>query len=253
MAVAPHPDLPPPRSRRVLPSDARPGRAGVYDLRRASNLPLGARVERQVERDALVHRLRQLDDQLVRVSEERQAVVHALAELRDVLYPPVPWAKGRRPPDIDRAPLPAAPQGSQPLRARDLRATCLAILRRHGRLALPELHGLVHRYGYLVGAARPVQALADAMAYEVERGRARRPERGVYEPVPGHDPPTGRSPLDRDLDEDPRTWADHPASEDTLEELIARSRPVGDDGAPRGPTILPPETAVGNLLGHAHA
>ena len=178
----------------------------------------------QTERDALVHRLRQIDEQLVQVSDERRAIVDALAELREQLYPPVPWAKGRRPPDVDRSPLPPATEGSQAISGRDLRITCLTILRRHGTLCLPELHGLLHRYGYLIAATRPVTALSDAMAYEVEHGRARRVERGVYratdrpdptrrtapplEAFPSGPPPIdGPSPLDPDLDEDPGTWS----------------------------------------------
>ena len=118
----------------------------------------------------------------------------ALTELREQLYPPVPWAKGRRPPDVDRSPLPPATEGSQAISGRDLRITCLTILRRHGALCLPELHGLLHRYGYLIAATRPVTALSDAMAYEVEHGRARRVERGVYEATDRPDPKLRTAP-----------------------------------------------------------
>lgn len=141
-----------------------------------------------------------------------------------MLYPPVPWCHGRRPPDIDCAPLPPAPEGAPALSGRDLRSTCLSILRHHGALTLPELHGLLHRYGYLIAARRPVAALSDAMAYEVERGRARRLERGRYDatnvvtrrrsrrpergiagsPEPWVD--RAPSPLDPGLDEDPPLW-----------------------------------------------
>ena len=174
------------------PATLDPGRAGVYDLRRASNLPLGARVERQVERDALVHRLRQLDDQLVRISEERKAVVDALAEVRERPLPAGAVGQGaaaprHRPSTAARRPPRARSRCEAATCAPPASPSCAAT----AALALPELHGLVHRYGYLVGAARPVQALADAMAYEVERGRARRPERGVYEAHPV--PPTDRA------------------------------------------------------------
>jgi hypothetical protein len=172
-----------------------------------------------------VHRLNQIDERLEKLSAERRSIVDALSELREELYPPVPWAHGRRPPDIDRSPLPPAPAGAQTIGGRDLRVTCLTILRRHGATSLPELHGLLHRYGYLVGARRPVTALSDAMAYEVERGRARRVERGIYASTcrpprrrraapPLADHPAGPwlshrpSPLDPDLDDDPGTWAD---------------------------------------------
>lgn len=220
-------DLPPPRQRpRARPADSL-GRASRLDLRRASGLSLWVRVERQTDRDALVHRLEQIDRRLETLSDERRAIVDALAELREELYPPVPWAHGRRPPDIDQAPLPPAPAGAQCLGGRDLRVTCLTILRRHGPQKLIELHGLLHRYGYLVGARRPVTALSDAMAYEVERGRARRVERGVYAAtglsqrcrraapeLPEHPwgpwPAGQRSLLDPDVDEDPASWSAHP-------------------------------------------
>ncbi len=211
------------------PADAA-GRCGTYDLRHASGLHLPARVERQIERDALVHRLEVLDARLAELAEERRAIVDELATLRQVLYPPVPWCHGRRPPPLDHAPLPPAPDGAQPLHGRDLRAACLAILRRHGPQALRELHGLLHRYGYLVGARRPVAALSDAMAYEVEQDRAQRLDRGLYGAA-GAPPRRGRgrpgpplggqpepwidqrpTPLDPDLDEDPTTWNPAPPS-----------------------------------------
>ncbi len=222
-----HPDLPPPDQRPASrPVDAA-GRCGIHELRRASGLSLWVRVERQADRDALLHRLERIDDRLEELSEERRAVVGALAALRDELYPPVPWSKGRRPPDVDTSPLPPATEGSQALTGRDLRATCLAILRRHGPLTLRELHGLLHRYGYVVGARRPVTALSDAMAYEVERRRARRVERGVYKAADPRAPRQRRarrrppelasephgfwiehrpSALDPDIDQDPYTW-----------------------------------------------
>ena len=114
---------------------------------------------------------------------------------------------------------PRPPKGRRAISGRDLRIACLTILRRHGALKLPDLHALLHRYGYLIGAARPVTALSDAMAYETEHGRARRIDRGIYAatdrpPPRSHTPPTlddrpgpgpvdGPTPLDPDLDEDP--------------------------------------------------
>jgi len=224
-ALDPHPDLPRPRQRPASrPADSL-GRCSTLELRRVSGLNLWARVDRQIERDALVNRLGRIDERLVQVSEERRTIVDALAELRDLLYPPVPWAKGRRPPDVDCSPMPPAAEGSQAIGGRDLRITCLTILRRHGALPLCELHGLLHRYGYLVAAARPVTALSDAMAYEVERGRAHRVERGVYKatdapPLKARtEPPLGDAPvgswqgdgasrLDPDIEEDPAAWGD---------------------------------------------
>jgi hypothetical protein len=220
----PHPDLPAPRQRPRCHANDRVGRVSTYDLRRASGMQLRERVDHQTDRDALLHRLERIDERFAELGDERRAIVDELAALRDELYPVVTWSKGRRPPRLDHAPLPPALAGSQTVSGRDLRAVCQAILRRHGPLGLTELHAMVHRYGYVVGARRPVTALSDAMAYEVECGRARRVERGVYEAVgwpkrhrsrwrptiPPH--PDGYhlahapTPLDPDLDDDPSTW-----------------------------------------------
>jgi hypothetical protein len=187
-------------------------------------MPLLARVERQVERDALVQRLGELDRRMEELSRERVEIVDELADVRDQLYPPIPWCNGRRPPDLDTAPLPPAPEGSESLTGRALRAACLEILRRHGPVPLRQLHGLLHRYGYVIGSRRPVPALSDALRHEVHAGRARRVERGVYEAA---EPPVDRTtrrmppmaptpapwfearttPLDPVLDDDPHTWS----------------------------------------------
>src|SRR5699024_6219871 len=131
------------------------------------------RIERQTDRDALLHRLGQIDERLLSLSDERRGIVAALADIRDELYPVVPWCHGRRPPDLDAGPLPPVAADATAISGRHLRATCLAILRRHGPTSLRELHGLLHRYGYAVHAAHPVTCLSDAMAYEVEQRRAR--------------------------------------------------------------------------------
>jgi hypothetical protein len=187
---------------------------------------LAERVLVQTERDQLVHELGVLDDQLAELSAQRLALVARLRRTRELLYPPVPWSHGRRPPDLDTAPLPPIVDGAEPLIGRALRAACRAVLARHGATSLRDLHGLLHRYGYVVSARRPVAALSDAMRYEVEQGRARRIQRGVYElrtdgaqrrRARGDHPRTlaelqpgwrrhGSSPLDPVLDEDPSTW-----------------------------------------------
>ena len=102
-----HADLPAPRPATPPP----PGRGPVLDIRRASGLPLRVRAERQADRDALVHRLQRSTADCVELSEERLDLVDELAAVRDELYPPIPWCHGRRPPDLDRGPLPAAPEG----------------------------------------------------------------------------------------------------------------------------------------------
>lgn len=193
------------------------------DIRRASGIGFFGRVDLQTQRDELIHRLDELDRQLDELADQRRAIIDELTELREALYPPVAWCHGRRPPNTDCGPLPPAPEGAQAIGGRDLRVTCLTILRRHGPLSLPELHGLLHRYGYLIGTRHVVRTLSDAMAYEVEQHRARRLERGVYEAVDAeprrtrrrHPPvpddaepwfPHAPAQLDPDLDEDPPTW-----------------------------------------------
>ena len=84
--------------------------------------PRRARLELQVERDALVHRLGRIDQTLLGLTDERHSIVDALAALRDDLYPPVPWCRRLRPPDLDRPPLPPVPPGAPELRGRALRA-----------------------------------------------------------------------------------------------------------------------------------
>ena len=210
---------------------ARPARGSTYDIRRASGLRLRERVVIQARRDELVHELADIDDRLLALSEERRALVEQLGGIRTQLYPPIPWCHGRRPPDLDVAPLPPVPAGAVPLTGRALRAACRQILRRHGATSLRELHALLHRYGYHLGSPRPVAALSDAMRHEVSAGRARRVARGVYElhVAVGQRPSraarwlklpaaeqihrlraTGRTPLDPDLDDDPSSWGYRP-------------------------------------------
>ena len=118
---------PPPRPRRH-----RAGHGSVYDIRRASGLRLAERVSLQTRRDDLVHDLARIDAQLLALSQERQQVMAELHDLREALYPPIPWSHGRRPPDLDAAPLPPAPPDAVALVGRPLRAACRQILRRHG-------------------------------------------------------------------------------------------------------------------------
>jgi hypothetical protein len=62
---------------------------------------------------------------------------------------------------------------------------CLAILSALGPQALPDLHAMLHRAGFAVANDLPVKALADALGYEADGGRARRVSRGVYALMPG--------------------------------------------------------------------
>jgi hypothetical protein len=222
-------DLPAPRTR----DRDRHGRGPIHDIRRASGMRRSLRTVLQTERDDVVHQLAELDRQLLDLSHARRALVDQLADLRDQLYPPIPWCHGRRPPDLDVPPLPPATADPEVLVGRPLRAACRAILRRHGTTSLRELHGLLHRYGYVIGSRRPVAALSDAMRHEVGAGRAVRVARGVYDLRPGrerHRVPrrtsawplprdhatyqtSGTTPLDPDVDEDPATWGFAPTTD----------------------------------------
>jgi hypothetical protein len=57
----------------------------------------------------------------------------------------------------------------------------MAVLLRTGRPCSPaEVLGAIESWGYQVGSTTPGKAVADALAYEVGRGRLRRVGRGRY-------------------------------------------------------------------------
>ena len=206
-----------------------PRRASTFLLRHHAGIPRRQRVELHTHRDAALHRLSVIDDQLDRLSAERVELLDELETLRDRLWPVNPAWKCRRPPALDRCPLPPAPSGATVARAGDLRTLCLVLLGRNGPLALPDLHALIHRYGHVIVGDHPVKALADAMRYEVRCGRAVRVARGVYDldpelrarglprwpgglgepPVPWDGPVSDRtpvSPADQRERTDPGRW-----------------------------------------------
>ncbi len=87
--------------------------------------------------------------------------------------------------DVDGAEqLPPIPANAIRLRGRRLRRACLALLLKVGRLALPQLHALLHLHGFAVDSGYPVKALADALGHEHDEGRAVRVDRGTYELAP---------------------------------------------------------------------
>lgn len=93
----------------------------------------------------------------------------------DHLLPPLP-------PDILAA-LTAPPVVHDPslLRGRSLRRAALAVLLRAGRpLQVGEVLTAIEAWGRRVDAEYPRKALADALAYEHDRGWARRVRRGTY-------------------------------------------------------------------------
>src|SRR5262245_27497523 len=131
--------------------------------------------------------LRAHDQHAVDWSAQRRRIFDEMQRTHDLLWD-IDCFNGRQPARPGEPPLPPTSDDPTYLRGRRLRTTCLAILARHGRLSLPELHTLVHLYGYAVANRSPGKALADAMALETREGRARRPERGHYEVTPRYRP-----------------------------------------------------------------
>lgn len=166
-------------------------------MRQTAALSTGRRRRLHIERDDLLVRLEALDRQVDGHARDRVELVQRLVGLRDTLWPPMPGWRTRRPPVHDQPALPPIPAGAQWLSGRPLRVACLALLHRRGAMALPDLHAGLHHAGYAVASPRPVQALADAMGYEVEEGRAVRVRRGVYAPQ-GAPPEPGPDPVRRE-------------------------------------------------------
>ncbi len=176
--------------------------------------------------------LSELDAELELLTARRRAYVERLRTYRRRLYPGMRNRHHRRTQLAHDPPMPPAPADATPVAGLELRRLAVSILDAHGAVSLRELHGLIHRYGYRLASERPVQRLADAMAYEVRNGRAQRVDRGVYGPIratssatpaepfivrsePGPDPlpwatdpdePTP-VPVDPDLQDDPERWS----------------------------------------------
>ena len=146
----------------------------------------------------LAQLLHEHDRAAVAWAEQRRRIFDEMQRTHDLLWD-IDCFNGRQPPRPGEPPLPPTSEDPIHLYGRRLRTTCLAILARHGCQSLPELHTLVHLYGYAVANKSPGKALADAMAMEVREGRARRPERGHYEVtrgVPTAAPAAVRSAVD---------------------------------------------------------
>ena len=139
----------------------------------------------------LAEELDLVDRQLAELSRRRRDLALELAHQRNRLLPTL-RRRGRQPAADGSAQLPPVAARATPLWGRRLRSVCLALLRGAGTLALPELHALLHRHGYRIARREHVKVLADAMGYEVDQGRVRRVNRGVYECIGGPVPPLGR-------------------------------------------------------------
>ena len=178
--IAPHlrpPDPTPPASARR--------RAQLNALRRASGLRPRERADLHRARFDLLDQLADLERQLADLIEQRLAVIDELADLREQLWPRHPRLHTRRPPTLDRAPVPPIAANARPLHGRHLRHACLNLLARYGPSTLTELHANLHIHGFSVEATNPVKALAEAMRYEVRLGRAQRTARATYATATG--------------------------------------------------------------------
>ncbi len=156
----------------------------VDPIRQHSPVHGAKRRKLQAACQAVDTELAQLDDQLDRLCEQRREVASRRRQLHNNLWPNLAKRGRRAAPDGSHA-LPPVLANAQRLYGRRLRATCLDVLSRLGSLALVELHAHLHRLGMVVDHRHPVKALADALGYEADRGRAARTARGVYELVPG--------------------------------------------------------------------
>lgn len=128
----------------------------------------------------LLERLAEHDRLGAEWARQRRAIIDELTAAYEWLYPRWAFVRSRRPPAPDVPPLPAVAEGAELLGGVELRATCLALLERHGPSSLTELQTLLHLDGYAVRGDYPPKVLADALRYEARQGRVVRLRRGVY-------------------------------------------------------------------------
>ncbi len=132
---------------------------------------------------ASLDELASLDQELEVLAARRRATLDHLAAYRRRLWPGMRGRHHRKTCRAEDNPMPPAAVDAEELWGGELRQAAVQVLRRHGAQTLREIHGLLHRYGYVIEGCRPVQRLADALAYEVRHGRCVRATRGVYGPV----------------------------------------------------------------------
>ncbi len=225
----------------------------TYLQRIQADLHPRVRRQHQVDRDELLVTLRTVDDSLEQLSAQRVQILDQLDALRDRLWPEAPNCRGRRPPALDRPPLPPLVAGARRVGGRSLRGLCLTMLARCGPMSLPDMHAQLHSYGYGIAGDHTVKTLADAMGYEVRCGRAIRVRRGVYDVAPlprfgaGRDPrphtpeavevaPWSSTPIDPTERTDPDRWIPQPWPDPACDpESDPWPDPESDPGADPGP------------------
>ena len=158
------------------------------------------RIERLLaEEDHARQRIDTIDQALVDLAAERRTLLERIRDLQHELRPPLTDHRGRRRRQVSHEePLPPIDGDPTWLSGRELRAICLAFLRR-SRVAttLRQLHVLLHRAGYAIASAYPAKTLADALGFETRAGRTTRTRRATYQ-LADHDwavaPPPGSLP-----------------------------------------------------------
>jgi hypothetical protein len=154
--------------------------------RRYDQLPKWAvnRLREREHRDEMLAELAATDRAQQALSVRLAELRHALAEQRILVFPSIDrdLVRGfRRVIRNGPAPIPPPPHNAVPLEEDAIRHTAIAVLLRAGEpLALPEIHRRLHLEGFRIEHPKPVKRLADALAYEVRVGRARRTRRGWY-------------------------------------------------------------------------
>lgn len=133
-----------------------------------------------------------IDAQLIALADDRRKLAQKLRQVHRRIHPNLGKRAGRQPARDGAEQLPPVRCDAIVLWGRRLRSVCLSLLRAAGTLSLIELHSLLHLHGYVIASRNHVKVLADALAYEVDQGRARRVARGVYEVLPGPAPAPGR-------------------------------------------------------------
>ena len=100
--------------------------------RMEAGLDRSTRLRLQLDCDSIVAQVRSIDDQLDDLSTRRRSLTTRLGDIRDELYPPIAWKRGRRPPTIDGDMLPPVVDDPDWLWGRRLRSVCLTLLRLYG-------------------------------------------------------------------------------------------------------------------------
>jgi hypothetical protein len=134
------------------------------------------------EEDRVRARIDEIDAALVDLAAQRRGLLQRIRDLHNELRPPITNSCGRRRRQVSHEEALSSIEGEPTwLSGRELRAICLAFLRRT-RVAttLRQLHVLLHRAGFGIASAYPVKTLADALGHETNAGRVARTRRGTY-------------------------------------------------------------------------